>query len=105
MYDLIKITSRKSSAKIITFYFRVPLIEEYSASVLEKNLVQQLDQRPQLKYQFAFKRKVIFNTSFIMYIQNYREVSASFEFPQQEEAKECIEKVSSIYKKLKNSKQ
>lgn len=58
MYDLIKITSRKSSAKIITFYFRVPLMDEYSAAVLEKNLFQQLDQRPTIKYQFAFKRKV-----------------------------------------------
>jgi hypothetical protein len=39
MYDLIKITSRKSSAKIITFYFRVPLIAEYNASVLEQGIV------------------------------------------------------------------
>jgi len=31
MYDLIKITSRKSSAKIITFYFRVPLMPEYNS--------------------------------------------------------------------------
>jgi hypothetical protein len=58
MYDLIKITSRKSSAKIITFYFRVPLIAEYNATVLEQGIVQQLDQRPSIKYQFAFKRKV-----------------------------------------------
>lgn len=60
MYDLIKITSRKSSAKIITFYFRVPLIQEYNSQVLETNLVQQLDLKPAIKYQFAFKRKVIF---------------------------------------------
>lgn len=31
MYDLIKITSRKSSSKIITFYFRVPLHTEYNS--------------------------------------------------------------------------
>ena len=32
MHDLIKITSRKSSAKIITFYFRIPQFGEYNAS-------------------------------------------------------------------------
>lgn len=31
MYDLIKITSRKSSSKIITFYFRVPHHNEYNS--------------------------------------------------------------------------
>ena len=50
MYDLIKITSRKSSSKIITFYFRVPLHAEYNSVFLELNLVQQLDQRPTIKY-------------------------------------------------------
>jgi hypothetical protein len=40
MYDLIKITSRKSSAKIITFYFRVPLMQEYNVQILEKSLLQ-----------------------------------------------------------------
>ena len=30
MHDLIKITSRKSSAKIITFYFRIPQFGEYN---------------------------------------------------------------------------
>jgi hypothetical protein len=39
MYDLIKITSRKSSSKIITFYFRVPLHSDYNSEVLELNLV------------------------------------------------------------------
>lgn len=29
MHDLIKITSRKSSAKIITFYFRIPRFGDY----------------------------------------------------------------------------
>jgi hypothetical protein len=43
MFDLIKITSRKSSSKIITFYFRLPLIAEYNSQVLESNIVSQLD--------------------------------------------------------------
>lgn len=58
MYDLIKITSRKSSSKIITFYFRIPLLQDYNFQVLEQNIIQQLDQKPTIKYQFAFKRKV-----------------------------------------------
>jgi len=32
MHDLIKITSRKSSAKIITFYFRIPQFGEYNTN-------------------------------------------------------------------------
>jgi len=32
MHDLIKITSRKSSAKIITFYFRIPQFGEYNSN-------------------------------------------------------------------------
>lgn len=64
MYDLIKITSRKSSSKIITFYFRVPLLADYNAEVLEHNIVAQLDQKPSIKYQFAFKRKVLTFLSF-----------------------------------------
>lgn len=39
MHDLIKITSRKSSAKIITFYFRIPVFEEYITFDLESNLI------------------------------------------------------------------
>ena len=35
MHDLIKITSRKSSSKIITFYFRIPLFTEYDGQILE----------------------------------------------------------------------
>jgi len=41
MHDLIKITSRKSSAKIITFYFRIPKFGEYHSSYyksLEQNV-------------------------------------------------------------------
>lgn len=43
MHDLIKITSRKSSTKIITFYFRIPLFEDYNVQALEQNIVSQLD--------------------------------------------------------------
>ena len=43
MYDLIKITSRKSSTKIITFYFRIPLFQDYPGQVLEQSLIAQLD--------------------------------------------------------------
>lgn len=78
MHDLIKITSRKSSTKIITFYFRIPLNLEYNSQVLESNLISSLDQKPAVKYQFAFKRK------------NYKEVSMSFEFSKEDEAKQCI---------------
>jgi len=35
MYDLIKITSRKSTTKIITFYYRIPKKCDYDESVLE----------------------------------------------------------------------
>jgi hypothetical protein len=40
MHDLIKITSRKQSAKTITFYFRIPNTEEYNAAALEANIMQ-----------------------------------------------------------------
>lgn len=36
MHDLIKITSRKSSSKIITFYFRIPKFGEYNESYFEE---------------------------------------------------------------------
>lgn len=39
MHDLIKITSRKSSSKIITFYFRIPTIDEYLSFPLETNII------------------------------------------------------------------
>jgi hypothetical protein len=35
MHDLIKITSRKSSAKIITFYFRIPRFGEYDQAYFD----------------------------------------------------------------------
>ena len=78
MHDLIKITSRKSSTKIITFYFRIPFFADYSQELLESSLVEQLDLKPPTKYLFAFKRK------------NYKEVSISFEFGHEDEAKQCI---------------
>ncbi|CDW77412.1 tbc1 domain family member related [Stylonychia lemnae] len=93
MYDLIKITSRKSSSKTITFYFRIPMLEEYDIDSLENGIVQQLDQKPTISYQFAFKRK-----------NNFKEVSMSFQFDKEDDAKQCIANVSTIYKKLKNSK-
>ena len=58
MHDLIKITSRKQSAKTITFYFRIPLPEEYNSQALESNIITSLDQKPSVKYSFAFNRKV-----------------------------------------------
>ena len=58
MHDLIKITSRKSSSKIITFYFRIPTKEDYSSLISEENFVESVDSKPNAKYQFAFKRKV-----------------------------------------------
>ena len=73
MYDLIKITSRKSSSKIITFYFRIPLHQDYNTQQLEHNLIQQLDQRPTIKYQFAFKRKVISSILLIKYFSRITE--------------------------------
>jgi hypothetical protein len=75
MHDLIKITSRKSSTKIITFYFRIPLFSEYNASALELNLIQQLDQKPPIKYTFAFKRKVSDPSNLTLAIELQRSLS------------------------------
>lgn len=91
MYDLIKITSRKSTTKIITFYYRIPKKEEYDETVLEEpNMLQNLNKNPPINYQFAFKRN------------EFEEVSMSFEFEREEDAKECINSVSSLYKQLKD---
>jgi len=69
MYDLIKITSRKSTTKIITFYFRIPKLADYPADELERpEVVLKLNSKPPTKYAFAFKRK------------DYEDVSMSFEF-------------------------
>ena len=47
MYDLIKITSRKSTTKIITFYYRIPKKTEYDESVLEdEQMLWMLNRKP-----------------------------------------------------------
>ena len=44
MYDLIKITSRKQTTKIITFYYRIPKFKDYDQKALEpENLTQKLN--------------------------------------------------------------
>ena len=104
MHDLIKITSRKSSAKIITFYFRIPQFGEYNTNyhaALEEEKVDDggartntilstYNQNPAVPYQFAYKRK------------KYQEVKMGFEFKSEEQARDCIERVSVLYKRLKN---
>lgn len=104
MHDLIKITSRKSSAKIITFYFRIPQFGEYNQcyfSSLEQQsdpasqdniILDTYNQNPIIPYQFAYRRK------------KYQEVKMGFEFKNEEEARDCIERVSILYKRLKGSK-
>jgi hypothetical protein len=80
MHDLTKITSRKSTTKVITFYFRVPTYQEYQQSeqLLEFELVTNLFQKPQTNYTFAFKR------------QTFEDVSMSFMFDNEDQAKSCI---------------
>ena len=69
MYDLIKITSRKSTTKIITFYYRIPKLADYSPQLLEPaDMLARLNSRPNTRYHFAFKR------------EQFEEVSMSFEF-------------------------
>ena len=111
MHDLIKITSRKSSAKIITFYFRIPQFGEYNSNYYKSveyneevetlqpgdtpsssnTILSTYNQNPNISYQFAYKRK------------KYHEVKMGFEFKTEEEARDCIERVSILYKRLKNS--
>ena len=51
MYDLIKITSRKSTTKIITFYYRIPKKAEYDETVLEDDrMIWNLNRKPQCTY-------------------------------------------------------
>ena len=91
MYDLIKITSRKLTTKIITFYYRIPKKIEYDERILEdQEMVWKLNKKPACHYSFAFKRA------------EFEEVAMSFEFEKEEEAKECINSVSSLYKQLKD---
>jgi hypothetical protein len=74
MHDLIKITSRKSSAKIITFYFRIPRFGEYDQAYFndlereipiadpdnDKNtkhaILDNYNRNPKIPYQFAYER-------------------------------------------------
>jgi prephenate dehydratase len=48
MHDLTKITSRKSTTKVITFYFRIPTFAEYkqTENLLETDLVQKIFTKP-----------------------------------------------------------
>jgi hypothetical protein len=66
MQDLIKITSRRTTTKIITFYFRIPKLEEYKSSKISEDDL--LAKRPYAGYPFATKRKY------------FEEVQMSFEF-------------------------
>jgi len=76
MYDLIKITSRKQTTKVITFYYRIPKFAEYDSSTLEQaDMASKLNQKPQTRYLFAFRRT------------EFEEVSMSFEFEREEDAK------------------
>ena len=56
MYDLVKITSRKNSGNMITFYFRIPEYKEYNKA-LEGDFLAKVDQKPSQDYIFAHKRK------------------------------------------------
>jgi hypothetical protein len=70
MHDLIKITSRRSTTKVITFYYRIPKYEEYTQNeqALEADITNRLFLKPAIPYTFAFKR------------DRFEEVSMSFEF-------------------------
>jgi len=58
MHDLTKITSRKQQTKIITFYYRIPKLEEYPAEILEQDdMLSRLNSKPKIHYSFAFKRE------------------------------------------------
>ena len=46
MHDLTKITSRKSTTKVITFYFRIPTYAEYLATTAESEVVAKLFYKP-----------------------------------------------------------
>ena len=91
MHDLIKITSRRSTTKVITFYYRIPKYEEYlqNEQALEVDIANRLFLKPAIPYTFAFKR------------DRFEEVSMSFEFENEDQAKLCIQVVSNLYKKLK----
>jgi hypothetical protein len=78
MHDLTKITSRKSTTRVITFYFRIPRFEDYKSAEIEADSLTKVFSKPSGEYTFAFKREV------------FADVSLSFMFDSEEEAKSCI---------------
>ncbi len=89
MYDLVKITSRKNSGNMITFYFRTPKFHEYDVEC-EKKFLDNLNKKPSPNYIFAHRRK------------EYIEIWVVVEFENSEVAHQCIGKVSHLYKVLKH---
>lgn len=57
----------------------------------ENKILENYNQNPSTFYQFAYKRK------------KYLEVKMGYEFQSEEQARDCIERVSILYKRLKNS--
>ena len=57
----------------------------------ENVILDSYNQNPHIPYQFAYKRK------------KYQEVKMGFEFNNEDEARDCIERVSILYKRLKSS--
>lgn len=57
--------------------------------MLEQDLVANLNEKPQLNYTFAFKRVA------------FEDISMSFMFENEDLAKNCIQVVSTLYKRLK----
>ena len=89
MYDLVKITSRKNSGSMITFYFRTPKFKDYNLSG-EDMFLEKLNKKPSANYIFAHKRK------------NYIEIWVVVKFENAEVAHQWIQKVSHLYKVLKH---
>lgn len=90
MYDLVKITSRKNSGSVITFYFRTPKFPEYNTK-LENDFLKNLNRKPAPDYIFAHRRK------------EYIEIWVVVKFESSEVAHQWIQKVSHLYKYLKHS--
>lgn len=55
MYDLIKITSRRNSGNVITFYFKTPEFDDYNIE-LEDKFLERINEKPSDDYVFAHKR-------------------------------------------------
>ena len=91
MYDLIKITSRKNSGNVITFYFKTPTYEDYNIS-LEDKFLERINEKPSEDYVFAHKRQKSIETCVVVMFDN------------SEVAHQCISKVSHLYKMLKAAK-